>query len=113
MNKFKIIFISLSVLSFVILSSCNRDGNSFGGIIYELDSTNLANGAKVELIKDMQVFEEKTTDASGEYLFEDLPEGLYFVEATLEGEDTLTGNSRKFHVMYGDVRDNAHVLLHE
>ncbi len=110
MNKIKIIFISLTVLSVALLSSCAKDNNSFAGTVFKIDSTQFGNGATIQLIHDMQVVEEKTAGSNGEYIFENLPEGLYFVEAEIKA-DTLEGNSRKFYVQAGAKRVSADIIL--
>ena len=109
MKKIKIIFTLLILFSLVYFTACNKDNNSVSGVVYKTDSTQTANNVEISIIHDMQVVEEKTTDGSGKFAFENLPTGLYFIEAKIDS--TYTGSSVKFYLQYGANREDADFII--
>jgi len=111
--KNKILLLGFIFLTFnILLTSCAKDKNNVSGnITYVNDITGLeqkANGAEVFLtdVADPNHYVMKTTaDADGYYEFYPVPDGYYYVEATLEGTLGYYGKSKTFIVKGKDEVD--------
>ena len=111
MKKIKIIFTILIVFSLAYFSSCSKDNNTVSGTVYKVDSTQTANNTSISIIHNNRVVEEKTTDGSGKYTFESLPEGLYYLEATID--TSYAGTSVKFYLQYKAKREGLDFIIDE